>query len=143
MRKRKGRTILTCSTLVILTFTVISFTSVRTFMHPNSTNLPSVTPRYTGMLIRDQYWNPLEEPVVNSITNDLRKTQIPEKDLRLLLKKRLGQEGKSAEQADVEIEAIIAKLRQQGALIELGGRFRPASAQHRRTACVVSVRGNR
>ena len=28
MRKRKGRTILTCATLVILTFTVISFTSV-------------------------------------------------------------------------------------------------------------------
>ena len=120
MRKRKGRTILTCSTLVILTFTVISFTSVRTFMHPNSTNLPSVTPRYTGMLIRDQYWNPLEEPVVNSITNDLRKTQIPEKDLRLLLKKRLGQQGKSAEQIDVEIEEIIAQLGQQGALIELG-----------------------
>ncbi len=121
MRKRKGRTILTCSTLVILTFTVISFTSVRTFMHPNSTNLPSVTPRYTGMLIRDQYWNPLEEPVVNSITNDLQKTQIAEKDLRLLLRKRLRQKGKSGEQIDVEIEAITAQLRQQGTLIEQGG----------------------
>jgi len=76
MRKRRGRTILTCATLVILTFTVISFTSVRTFMRPNRTHLPSVQPRYTGFLIRDQYWRPLEEPVLTSIMNDLRKTTI-------------------------------------------------------------------
>ena len=76
MRKRKGRTILTCCTLVILTFTVISFTSVRTFMHPNRTSLPQVTPRYTGLLIRDQYWRPLEEPVLTSVRNDMQKTQI-------------------------------------------------------------------
>lgn len=77
MRKRKGRTILTCTTLVILTFTVISFTSVRTFMHPNRTNLPAVNPTYTGVLIRDQYWRPREEPVLTSITNDLPETKIP------------------------------------------------------------------
>ena len=106
MRKRKGRTILTCVTLIILTFTVISFTSVRTFMRPNRTSLPSVTPRYTGMLIRDQYWRPLEEPVITSIMNDLRKTQIPEGDLRLLLRKNLRRQGKPAGQKD--INAILA-----------------------------------
>jgi len=80
MRKRRGRTILTCATLVILTFTVISFTSVRTFMRPNRTHLPSVQPKYTGFLIRDQYWRPLEEPVLTSIMNDLRKTTITTKE---------------------------------------------------------------
>ncbi|MFQ6043676.1 MAG: ABC transporter permease, partial [Candidatus Poribacteria bacterium] len=80
MRKRRGRTILTCATLVILTFTVISFTSVRTFMRPNRTHLPSVQPRYTGFLIRDQYWRPLEEPVLTSIMNDLRRTTITTKE---------------------------------------------------------------
>ena len=108
MRKRKGRTILTCATLVILTFTVISFTSVRTFMHPNKTNLPAVTPRYTGMLIRDQYWRPLEAPVISSIMNDLRKTQLPEPDFRMMLKRR----GTSA----AEIEDSIAQLSEAGAL---------------------------
>ena len=108
MRKRKGRTILTCATLVILTFTVISFTSVRTFMHPNKTNLPAVTPRYTGMLIRDQYWRPLEAPVISSIMNDLRKTQLPEPDFRMMLKRR----GTSSE----EIEDTIAQLSEAGAL---------------------------
>jgi len=85
MRKRKGRTILTCATLVILTFTVISFTSVRTFMRPNRTHLPSVHPRYTGFLIRDQYWRPLEEPVLTTIINDLQKTNLSVAELRRVL----------------------------------------------------------
>ena len=100
MRKRGGRTILTCATLVILTFTVISFTSVRTFMHPNKTSLPAVTPRYTGMLIRDQYWRPLEEPVLTSVMNDMRKTKVPENNARLLFKRR----GKT----ETEIDALLA-----------------------------------
>lgn len=76
MRKRKSRTILTCGTLVILTFTVISFTSVRTFMQSNKTRLPSVRPPYTGMLIRNQYWYSLEEPLFTSIKNDLESTEV-------------------------------------------------------------------
>ena len=76
MRKRKGRTILTCATLVILTFTVISFTSVKTFIRPNRTHLPSLTPPYTGVLIRDQYWRALEVPVLTNIMNDLKETTI-------------------------------------------------------------------
>ena len=86
MRKRKGRTILTCATLVILTFTVISFTSVRTFMRPNRTHLPSVHPKYTGFLIRDQYWRPLEEPVLTTIMNDLQKTNISVAEVGRVLK---------------------------------------------------------
>ncbi|RKY04994.1 hypothetical protein DRP77_02305, partial [Candidatus Poribacteria bacterium] len=82
MRKRKGRTILTCATLVILTFTVISFTSVRTFIRPNKTHLPSLTPPYTGILIRDQYWRALEEPVLTNIMNDLREMDITTRDGR-------------------------------------------------------------
>ena len=81
MRKRSGRTILTSATLVILTFTVISFTSVRTFVRPNRTTLGTVTPKYNGMLIRDQYWRALEEPVYTSIANDLTYKDIEISDL--------------------------------------------------------------
>jgi len=76
MRKRKSRTIMTCGTLVILTFTVISFTSVKTFMQSNKTRLPSVRPPYTGMLLRNQYWYSLEEPLYTSIKNDLQNTEV-------------------------------------------------------------------
>ncbi len=116
MRKRKGRTILTCATLVILTFTVISFTSVRTFMRPNRTSLPQVTPSYTGLLIRDQYWRPLEEPVLNSILNDMQKTQISVLDLEQLLEQKNLLRGKQG-QPLVDIPNAIAQL-QQGGYIE-------------------------
>jgi LysM repeat protein len=82
MRKRKSRTIMTCGTLVILTFTVISFTSVKTFMQSNKTRLPSVRPPYTGMLLRNQYWASLEEPLYDSIKNDLQKTDVISDDLK-------------------------------------------------------------
>ena len=113
MRKRKGRTILTCCTLVILTFTVISFTSVRTFMHPNRTSLPQVTPRYTGLLIRDQYWRPLEEPVLTSVLNDMQKTQITLTALERLLQRKneiLVKQG----QPPINIAEEIAALEQDG-----------------------------
>ena len=116
MRKRKGRTVLTCCTLVILTFTVISFTSVRTFMHPNRTSLPQVTPRYTGLLIRDQYWRPLEEPVLTSVLNDMQKTQITFTDLARLLERKneiLVKQG----QQPVDIAETKAAL-EQGGFIE-------------------------
>ena len=116
MRKRKGRTILTCATLVILTFTVISFTSVRTFMRPNRTSLPQVTPRYTGLLIRDQYWRPLEEPVLNSILNDMQKTQISVPDLEQLLEQKNLLRAKQGLPL-VDIPDAIAQL-QQGGFIE-------------------------
>ncbi len=113
MRKRKGRTILTCATLVILTFTVISFTSVRTFLRPNRTSLPQVTPRYTGLLIRDQYWRPLEEPVLNSILNDMQKTQITVDALQRLLEQK-NERLKKQGQTPVDIPAAIATLREDG-----------------------------
>ncbi len=113
MRKRKGRTILTCCTLVILTFTVISFTSVRTFMHPNRTSLPQVTPRYTGLLIRDQYWRPLEEPVLTSVLNDMQKTQITVNALRRLLERKneiLVKQGRQP----IDIAASLTALERDG-----------------------------
>ena len=113
MRKRKGRTILTCCTLVILTFTVISFTSVRTFMHPNRTSLPQVTPRYTGLLIRDQYWRPLEEPVLTSVLNDMQKTQITVSALERLLERKSELLTKQGQQP-IDTAAALASLEQDG-----------------------------
>ncbi len=118
MRKRKGRTILTCVTLVILTFTVISFTSVRTFMRPNRTSLPQVTPRYTGLLIRDQYWRPLEEPVLNSILNDMQKTQISVGDLEKHLQQKnnlLAKQGRET----LDVPAAITGLQDDGYIVNV------------------------
>ncbi|HOM83376.1 MAG TPA: M28 family peptidase, partial [Armatimonadota bacterium] len=60
MRKRKARTLFTCITLIILTFTVLSFTSVVTGMRFNKVPSPG-TPAYQGLMLRDALWAPLEE----------------------------------------------------------------------------------
>jgi ABC-type antimicrobial peptide transport system permease subunit len=44
-------------------------------MHPNRTHLPQLKPPYTGVLIRDQYWRAMEEPVFTGIMNDMAKTE--------------------------------------------------------------------
>ena len=138
MRKRKGRTILTCCTLVILTFTVISFTSVRTFMHPNRTSLPQVTPRYTGLLIRDQYWRPLEEPVLTSVLNDMQKTQITLTALERLLGRKneiLVKQG----QQPINISEEIATLEQGGFIEKVDEEFRRHRSEFCRTTRMVPI----
>jgi hypothetical protein len=60
MRKRRARTIFTCLTLVLLTFTVLSFTSVKTATHYNERKAKG-EPTYQGLLVRNAMWEPLEE----------------------------------------------------------------------------------
>lgn len=85
-------------------------------MHPNRTSLPQVTPRYTGLLIRDQYWRPLEEPVLTSVLNDMQKTQITLTALERLLQRKneiLVKQG----QQPINVAEAIAAL-EQGGFIE-------------------------
>lgn len=58
MNRRKLRTALTCTTLVILTFTVMSFTNVKTVRQTTDTRISNEAP-YRGVLIRDPFWRSL------------------------------------------------------------------------------------
>jgi len=69
MRRRKARTILTCATLILLTFTVLSFTSVVPHVRANKIPLPKEAP-YNGVLIRDKTWEPLGEPTTRLLLNE-------------------------------------------------------------------------
>ncbi len=55
MRRRKVRTFLTCTAVVLLMFTVLSFTSVQTSLRPRKVLRPN-TPAYQGALVRDRSW---------------------------------------------------------------------------------------
>ncbi|MHB1001838.1 MAG: FtsX-like permease family protein [Armatimonadota bacterium] len=61
MRRRKARTVLTCITLVIITFIVLSCTSIVQTMRFNKVQAPG-TPRYNGLMLRTAMWDPLQEP---------------------------------------------------------------------------------
>jgi hypothetical protein len=71
MRRRKLRTGLTATTIVLLTFTVLSFTSVRAYLRYNEIRLPH-PPTYQGAMLRDRGWLPLEEPIKDIVANEFR-----------------------------------------------------------------------
>ena len=64
MKRRKMRTVLTFTTLVLLTFTVLSFTSIKSVLRFHQIARENEGP-YPGMLIRSKYWAPLEENVLD------------------------------------------------------------------------------
>jgi hypothetical protein len=70
MRRRKLRTGLTATTLILLTFTVLSFTSVREGLRTNEIRLPA-SPTYEGVMLRDRAWLSLEEPTADILENEL------------------------------------------------------------------------
>ncbi|HIE43980.1 MAG TPA: FtsX-like permease family protein, partial [Candidatus Omnitrophica bacterium] len=61
MKRRKMRTLLTSVTLILLTFTVLSFTSVKTYLRYSKIQRQN-EPSYEGILIRDNAWYRLEDP---------------------------------------------------------------------------------
>ncbi len=69
MRRRKARTTLTCITLILLTFTVLSFTSVVTRTKVNQIRLKH-KPSYNGIMIRQQAWQSLGEPMASIVKNE-------------------------------------------------------------------------
>ncbi|MDP6778983.1 MAG: hypothetical protein QGI83_19675, partial [Candidatus Latescibacteria bacterium] len=64
MKRRKLRTVLTFSTLVLLTFTVLSFTSLKSLLRFHQIARENEG-AYPGLLIRSKYWAALEESVLD------------------------------------------------------------------------------
>ncbi len=72
MRRRPLRTALTCVTLVLLTFTVLSFTSVVNRLRFNTVKAPG-KPRYNGIMVRSAVWRPLEEQAYRMLFDEFGK----------------------------------------------------------------------
>ncbi|MDD3725697.1 MAG: FtsX-like permease family protein, partial [Candidatus Ratteibacteria bacterium] len=69
MKRRPIRTILTAITLILLTFTVLSFTSIKSYMKYNQILKP-YKPLYQGILLRDRSWSPLMETAMEYTENE-------------------------------------------------------------------------
>ncbi|MCM8760190.1 MAG: hypothetical protein NC832_00495, partial [Candidatus Omnitrophica bacterium] len=69
MKRRPIRTILTAITLILLTFTVLSFTSIKAYMRYNQVVRP-YKPLYRGILLRDRAWAPLMETALEYTENE-------------------------------------------------------------------------
>ena len=74
MRRRKARTTLTCITLILLTFTVLSFTSIVQTMRFNKVPA-SGNPAYNGLMLRTAMWDPLQEPAYRVLKDEFGETR--------------------------------------------------------------------
>ncbi|HDD65030.1 MAG TPA: FtsX-like permease family protein, partial [Firmicutes bacterium] len=75
MKRRKMRTVLTSITLILLTFTVLSFTSIKSYLKFNQILRPN-KPVYTGILLRDRSWFPLQEIALEYTKDEFSETGI-------------------------------------------------------------------
>ncbi len=69
MKRRPVRTVLTAITLVLLTFTVLSFTSIKSYLKYNQVIRP-YKPLYQGVLFRDRSWSPLMSTALDYTENE-------------------------------------------------------------------------
>lgn len=74
MRRRIVRTTLTCVTLVLLTFTVLAFTSIVEDLRFNQVPAPGV-PVYNGILLRDPNWNALQQVAYRQLEDEFGKVR--------------------------------------------------------------------
>jgi len=74
LRKRRLRSILTCITLIILTFTIMSFTTVKSSNEANTMLFEENAP-YTGLLLKTINWQGLPRQAKSAITADLENSR--------------------------------------------------------------------
>ncbi|MFH2218604.1 MAG: FtsX-like permease family protein [Pseudomonadota bacterium] len=68
LRRRRIRTMLTCTTLIILTFTIMSFTSVKSIRHHARVLYQNSAP-YNGVLLKHATWNDLPSEALGILSN--------------------------------------------------------------------------
>lgn len=68
LKRRRLRTVLTCATLVILTFTIMSFTSVKSIRH-HARVLFQDSAAYQGFLLKNINWTDLPSEALGILTN--------------------------------------------------------------------------
>ena len=83
MRKRKARTLLTCATLVLLVFTVLSFTSVQTFLRLQKVSQDTEA-AYTGMLVRNPNWAPLQKQTHEYVLSEFGSSEAEDQGIQIV-----------------------------------------------------------
>jgi hypothetical protein len=68
LKRRRIRTILTCATLVILTFTIMSFTSVKSLRHHARVMFKDTTP-YSGFMMKKPNWFSVPSEALGALIN--------------------------------------------------------------------------
>lgn len=76
LRKRPVRTALTATTLVLLTFSVLSLTAVVQYLKQTAIPYPGVKARYDGLLLRGRQWQALSDIALDALRNEFGRDNV-------------------------------------------------------------------
>ncbi|SHO52478.1 FtsX-like permease family protein [Desulfopila aestuarii] len=76
LRRRRLRTLLTCSTLIILTFTIMSFTTIKSSRQQNLLLFQDTAP-YHGLLLKKLNWASLPTQATDILVNSMQALEHP------------------------------------------------------------------
>lgn len=83
MRKRKARTLLTCLTLVLLVFTVLSFTSVQTYLRIQKV-AKDTEALYSGFLVRNPNWGALQKQTHQYVQSEFASSEAEDQGILIV-----------------------------------------------------------
>ena len=83
MRKRKARTLLTCLTLILLVFTVLSFTSVQTYLRIQKVTRDAEAV-YSGFLVRNTNWGALQKQTHQYVQSEFASSEAEDEDILIV-----------------------------------------------------------
>ncbi|MEN6519954.1 MAG: FtsX-like permease family protein [Armatimonadota bacterium] len=126
MRRRKARTILTCITLIVLTFLVLSFTSVVQSLKFNK--IPAKHDEgayiYNGVMIRTPMWDPLQE-IAYQLIDDEFGEKYPVAPRAWYFGAQLGEQSfLTLERGDksFDAKAAVGFTQQEASILDLNGK---------------------
>jgi hypothetical protein len=132
LRRRKIRTALTCLTLVILTFTIMSFTSIKSTREEGAARL-SATAAYRGVLLKNIGWHSLPPESLAVLADAYGATEVvaplawlelPEKTVSPVTRIRAGEHVETV-QGVIGLSADEARLGRMAGLLTAGHWFGP------------------
>ena len=132
LRRRRLRTALTCTTLIILTFTVMSFTAVKSMRHHTRLLFQDRAP-YLGYVFKNTNWTDLPPESLDTLTHHFGKGSVaaprvwledPDRTRALRIPVRMGEKTAEARGA-VGLSAAESRVSGMDAVLSAGRWFRP------------------
>ena len=132
LRRRRLRTALTCITLIILTFTVMSFTAVKSMRHHTRLLYQDRSP-YQGYIFKNSNWNDLPHESLDTLTHYFGagsvaapRVWLEDPDRTRSLRIPVRKEGKTAEaRGIVGLSAAESRVSGMDAVLSAGRWFQP------------------
>ncbi|MYL83017.1 ABC transporter permease [Desulfovibrio aerotolerans] len=132
LRRRKVRTALTCLTLIILTFTIMSFTSIKSTRDEGAAQVSDTAP-YQGVLLKNIGWHSLPPESLAVLADACGTTEVvaplawlelPEKTVAPITHLRVGEHSEMV-QGIIGLSADESRLGRMAGLLSAGQWFAP------------------